>query len=167
MYLGAIVAANLTVAHFGPSSSIFTAFLFIGLDLTSRDKLHVSWGGDGLFWKMSLLIVSGSVISYLMNQSAGRIALASVIAFSIAAIVDSVSFHLLKRRTFFQRVNGSNVPAAAADSIIFPTIAFGAWMPYIIIGQFAAKVLGGLFWSMLISRGNTERVKHEIISQRN
>ena len=40
LYLVAIIAANLLVAKFGPAISIVNAFLFIGLDLTARDKLH-------------------------------------------------------------------------------------------------------------------------------
>lgn len=40
MYLVAIVLANLTVAAFGPRMVIVNAFLFIGLDLTARDRLH-------------------------------------------------------------------------------------------------------------------------------
>jgi hypothetical protein len=36
LYLAAIVAANLAVAHFGPGSSIPIAFLLVGLDLTTR-----------------------------------------------------------------------------------------------------------------------------------
>jgi len=43
LYLVAIVAANLSVAYFGASASIFNAFLFIGLDLTTRDLLHEQW----------------------------------------------------------------------------------------------------------------------------
>ena len=40
MYLAAIVAANLSVAAFGLAVSIANAFIFIALDLTSRDRLH-------------------------------------------------------------------------------------------------------------------------------
>ena len=43
MYLAAIVAANLTVSAFGPTWSIVNALLFVGLDLTTRDKLHDAW----------------------------------------------------------------------------------------------------------------------------
>ena len=49
MYLTAIVMANLLTVKFGPKISILNAFLFIGLDLTSRDKLHELWHGDKLF----------------------------------------------------------------------------------------------------------------------
>ena len=50
------------------------------------------------------------------------------------------------------KVNGSNIFSAAADSLIFPTIAFGGFMPLIVLGQFAAKVCGGFLWTWAISK---------------
>ena len=150
LYLGAIVGANLIVTQFGPSASIVTAFLFIGLDLTSRDKLHQQWHGNGLVWKMAALVAAGSALSYILNRDAAQIAIASTLAFAAAAIVDTIVFHLLRHRPQWQRINGSNVPAALVDSIIFPTVAFGVWMPVIILGQFAAKVGGGFVWSLVL-----------------
>ena len=40
----------------------------------------------------------------------------------------------------------------AVDSILFPTIAFGSFLPLIVLGQFAAKVGGGFVWSLLLNR---------------
>jgi len=150
MYLAAIVLANLTVAMFGPSMTIVNAFLFIGLDLVARDKLHDTWHDDNLWLKMAALIATGSVISWLLNRDAGQIALASFVAFLLAGIADTVSYHLLRNRAWWQRVNGSNVVSAAVDSLVFPTLAFGALLPAIVIGQFAAKVAGGAMWSGII-----------------
>ena len=151
MYLAAIVAANITVAIFGPSVTILNAFLWIGLDLTSRDRLHDQWGGNGLAWKMTLLILAGSLISFILNRDAGKIALASMVAFGIAAAIDTVFFHFLREKSETVRVNGSNIPSALADSIIFPSLAFNTFLPLIIVGQFAAKVLGGFFWYKILS----------------
>ncbi len=150
MYLTAIVLANLTVAWFGPQMTIVNAFLFIGLDLTSRDKLHDAWRGNHLWLKMGALIAAGSAISWILNRDAGRIALASLVAFACAAIVDTIAYQLLHNRPWWQRVNGSNVLSAAVDSVIFPTLAFGALLPWIVLGQFAAKVTGGLIWSWIL-----------------
>lgn len=151
LYLVAIVAANLTVATWGPSMTVVNAFLFIGLDLTSRDKLHDAWHGDGLAWKMGALIAAGSALSWLLNRDAGQIAVASFVAFAAASVTDTVMYHLLRRRVWWQRVNGSNVVGAAVDSLVFPTIAFGAFLPAIVLGQFVAKVAGGALWSALLS----------------
>lgn len=150
LYLVAIVAANLTVATFGPNTTIINAFLFIGLDLTTRDRLHELWHGRGLIWKMGALIAVGSIISYLLNANAGQIALASFLAFALAAIADTIVYSLLHSVKWLWRSNGSNLVSAAVDSLIFPSIAFGAILPLVILGQFVAKVAGGFFWSLVI-----------------
>lgn len=159
-YLAAIIAANLLTARFGPAFSIVSAFVFIGLDLVSRDRLHDRWRGHGLIWKMLLLIAAGSGLSFLLNADAGRIGLASLAAFGAAALVDTLAYALLAERAILLRVNGSNVPAALVDSLVFPTIAFGGFMPAIVLGQFLAKVLGGFLWSLFIARSEDRASSH-------
>ncbi len=149
LYLTAIVLANLTVAAFGPNMVIVNAFLFIGLDLTARDRLHDAWRGNQLALKMTALIAAGSIISYVINRDAAQIALASFIAFAAAAIVDALVYHLLGKYPRWLRINGSNIPSALVDSLLFPTIAFGAFLWPIVLGQFLAKVLGGFAWSLV------------------
>lgn len=154
LYLAAIVAANLLVAWLGPGATIANAFLFIGLDLTARDRLHEAWHKSGLVWKMGLLIATGSILSWLLNHSAGQIALASFVAFALAAITDTIAYSLAMRRgwSWMRRSNGSNLASAAVDSLVFPTLAFGSIMPWVTLGQFAAKVFGGALWSVILSR---------------
>jgi uncharacterized PurR-regulated membrane protein YhhQ (DUF165 family) len=150
VYLIAIIAANLSVVQFGPRAAVINAFLFIGLDITTRDYLHEAWHGHRLWGKMLLLITSGSVLSYTLNRSAGPIALASFVAFAAAGSVDTAIYAALGERTKMWRVNGSNIGAAAVDSLVFPAIAFGfpiLW--WVMLGQFAAKVAGGFVWSLV------------------
>lgn len=152
LYLVSIVLANLSAAYFGPSATIVNAFLFIGLDLTCRDRLHDAWHRRGLLWKMGLLLVVGGGISYLGSPSAGMIALASCSAFMASAAVDALVYHMLRNKSRFVRINGSNVFGAAVDSLLFPTIAFGGLLPEIVVGQFLAKTLGGWAWSLVLAR---------------
>lgn len=153
MYLVAIVAANLLVAQFGPSIAVVNAFLFIGLDLTSRDYLHEAWHRRGLVWKMTLLIGAGSVLSYVLNRAAGQIAIASFVAFACAGIADAVVYHLLGDKAKMLKVNGSNVVSAAVDSAIFPALAFGFPLLFgVMLGQFMAKVGGGFVWSLILRK---------------
>jgi queuosine precursor transporter len=84
-----------------------------------------------------------------LNRDAGQIALASFIAFAAAASVDTLVYHLMGKYPRWLRINGSNVPSAFTDSLLFPTLAFGAFLWPIVLGQFAAKVLGGFVWSLL------------------
>jgi hypothetical protein len=152
MYLAAIIIANLLVARFGPAVVVVNAFLFIGLDLTSRDRLHDAWHGRGLWPKMALLIGTGSFLSWLLNRNAGQIALASFVSFGLAGIVDALIYHILGNKARMIRVNGSNVVSGAVDSLAFPTMAFGVLMPGVILGQFAAKVCGGFLWSLILRK---------------
>lgn len=157
LYLVAIVAANLIVASVGAWITPLTGFLFIGLDITTRDKLHDSWENSGLVWKMALLISSGSVLSWLLNRNSGQIAIASFVAFAVSATVDAIVYAIVKGDKF-ERVNWSNLASAAVDSVLFPAIAFG-WPPSmeIVYGQSTAKIAGGLFWSLILYRVNKKR----------
>lgn len=152
LYLIAIVAANLAAATFGPSATPVIAFFLVAFDLTSRDLLHSAWQGRGLQWRMPLLIAIGGLLSYALNASAGRIAIASCVAFAAAGVADALVYHALRRRSWVQRANGSNVVGALIDSALFVTIAFNAWLPLIILAQFAAKTAGGALWAYILSR---------------
>lgn len=147
VYAAAMIAANLTVAAFGPWVSPINAFLLIGLDLALRDWLHVRLR----VWQMGALIAGTGVLTYLLNPAAGQIAVASSVAFTAAALVDWGAF-LRLRGSWLRRANGSNVAGAAVDSLLFPTLAFGALMPGVVLAQFAAKVAGGAIWAYLLSR---------------
>jgi len=147
IYTIAMTLANLSVATFGPAISPINAFLFIGLDLALRDWLHVKLR----LWQMGALIASSGALTYLLNPASGKIAVASACAFTLAALVDWVVFTKM-RGSWFSRANKSNVAGAAVDSLVFPTIAFGALMPGIILLQFVAKVFGGLVWAAIIGR---------------
>ena len=159
LYLAAAVLANLIIAAFGPSMAIVVGFLFVGLDLTSRDKLHEAWGGKWLWPKMFTLIAAGSFLSWLLNKNAGTIAVASLAAFAAAGILDAVVYQFLHKKAWMIKVNGSNLFSAAADSLIFPTIAFGGFMPLVVLGQFAAKVVGGFVWAWIINAVRTRKQK--------
>jgi hypothetical protein len=157
-YLAAIIVANLTTSHFGPEASIYCAFAFIGLNLTTRDKLHDLWGANR-FRNMALLIVAGSAISYVAAKTIGagppdivaRIALASCVAFAVAESCDAILYQAIHRRPWLERSNTSNLLGATLDSAVFVSIAFG-WSWEIIFAQVCAKVAGGFVWSLLIQR---------------
>ena len=152
IYLIAIVLANLTLLWFGPQASIINAFILIGLDLSLRDKLHDQWHGKNLWLKMLALICGGSAITEALNWEALPIAIASATAFLAAGIGDALLYAKLRNYKFLIRSNGSNVAGSALDSVIFPTMAFGVFMPEIIIGQFVAKIAGGAIWSFILQK---------------
>lgn len=152
-YLAAIVAANLIVAHLGPGASVITAFFLVGLDFTVMDTLHDIWAGPRLWRNMAALIGAGSLISYLANHTAGRIGLASFLAFTLSALVDRAVYALARHAGMprWRRCNWSNIASTAADSILFPTLAFGfPPNPALVQGQFLAKLAGAMLWSLII-----------------
>jgi hypothetical protein len=155
IFVAAIALANLIVAWLGPWVSPINAFVLIGLDLSLRDWLHDKWRDQ--LWRMGALIATAGVLSYLLNPAAGRIAIASTAAFTIAATVDALVYHRLIDAKWLVRSNGSNVAGAAADSVAFPLIAFGPFpgVAVIIALQFAAKVSGGALWSVLLRKVRT------------
>jgi len=151
IYAAAMIGANLSVATWGPAVSPINAFFLIGLDLALRDWLHVRLRPI----QMGALIAATGLLTYLLNPAAGMIAIASSVAFTAAALVDWTTFAKL-RGSWLYRANGSNVAGAAVDSLLFPTIAFGALMPGIVLAQFVAKVAGGAMWAYVISRKSAQ-----------
>lgn len=150
-YIIAIATANLLAYHYGPWVTPYTAFLLIGLDLTSRDRLQ------DLFTtarrrKMLALIATGSIVAYAANPSAGRIALASATAFAASSSIDWLIYAYLRQagHPWLVRANTANLFGAAVDSALFPTLAFGVWLWPIVFAQFTAKVAGGMFWSLIV-----------------
>lgn len=148
IYLCSIIAANLLSATYGPVISVLNSFLFIGMDMTIRDRLHDKWEHKNLKTKMALLIMTGSVLSYAINRDAANIAIASTVAFCLSMVADYLAYSALAGKHRFFRINGSNVVSSAVDSYVFPLIAFGSVMPLIVVGQFLAKTLGGFVWSL-------------------
>lgn len=157
MYLAAIVAANLSVSHWGPTAAIYNAFLFIGLDLSSRDALHDLWRGR-LIRNMALLIASGSMLSYMFGLWLGtgpdvaQVALASAVAFAAAAIADATCYHALRNRTWYERANQSNLAGAAVDSLVFVALWPFGFNFTLAFTLFAAKVAGGVVWSFVLAK---------------
>jgi uncharacterized PurR-regulated membrane protein YhhQ (DUF165 family) len=152
LYAAAMIVANLLVAKFGPVVTPINAFVLIGLDLALRDWLHVRL--EKL--QMGALIVATGALTYVLNPATGMIAVASVAAFVAASMVDWFVFSKLSG-SWFKRSNLSNAAGAAVDSLLFPTIAFGALIPSIVGMQFVAKVAGGAIWSIIIYKA----MKHE------
>lgn len=152
IYIAALVGANLAVAWLGPAAMPIIAFLLIGLDLTLRDRLHDRWRGRHLWPRMLSLIVAAGAVSYLLNPVSGPIAVASVVAFSLASLADAGAYHLLAGRSWSVRANGSNLVGATVDSLVFPVMAFGTALPSIVLAQLVAKVVGGMFWALFIAR---------------
>lgn len=155
VFVTVMAAANLSIAAIGPWFLPVTAFFAVGVVLVSRDYLHDVWRdrwGGGFWPRMLAMIAAAAALSYTVDQSSGRIALASVCALIGAALVETATFQAVFERPWMQRSNLSNIAGALADSVIFPVVAFGFGfngLVLLIATQAATKAAGGLFWSAL------------------
>jgi len=158
-YLAAIVAANGLVSAYGQAALPFTAFVLIPFDLVARDVLHEQWRGRNLWAKMAILVLSGSLISFVTTIATIQVAAASSLAFLCAGVADVVIYHLLDRHSRFIKMNGSNSIAAIVDSVVFPLVAFGSIIFTLSAAQALSKFIGGFIWTLLflkIVKGSKE-----------
>jgi len=151
LYLTAVVLANLSATYFGPISTPINAFLLIALDLVTRDYLHERWEHNKLWLRMFLLIVTGGIISSILNHKSLRIAIASCLSFTLVGFTDTVVYHLFRKHPRVKRVTFSNIASAIVDSIAFPTLAFGKFLLWVTIGQSLAKIIGGYLWTLILT----------------
>ena len=86
---------------------------------------------------MLVLVAVAGAISFAINPATDMIAIASVSAFALASVTDATVYQALIRKPWLVKSNSSNVASSAVDSLAFPLIAFGAFLPWVIVGQFA------------------------------
>lgn len=102
------------------------------------------------------LIAAGAVLTYLLNQDAVKIAIASVVAFAASESVEAVVYVALRDRPWMTRAPVSACIGAAVDSVLFITLAFGFSFQLAFL-QWVAKTAGGWFWAQLIDLAKTRR----------
>jgi queuosine precursor transporter len=149
-YLISFVGANLLVNHFGPYGLWFSSFFLIPFDFVSRCYFQEIYKGKELIGIMSGLVCAAAFITFMINYDAKMIALASVIGFSSATIVSTVFYQLVKKKSWFIKVNGSDLVAICCDSVLFQLIAFGIISPLVMGGQVIVKFAGGLVWYYIL-----------------
>jgi hypothetical protein len=158
LFLGALAAANLLTTELGPEASVYTALGLVALDLVLRDALHDRVGGSARLLLMAFLILAGGAIAYIVNADAGRIAVASALAFAAAMSTDAVIYHVCRRLAWLERSNLSNIAGAVVDSAIFVAVAFpGAFLWSIALSQTTAKIAGGLVFALAFDRAMVRR----------
>lgn len=152
LFLTAIILANLVIANFGQWALPITALLLIPIDLVVRDVLHERWHCSKLEVKMCLLIITGSLLTTLMNRHTINIAVASCIAFFCASTVNYITYTALYKKARLIKMNVSNGLAAVVDSLVFPAIAFSVLDPLLSATQAFAKIFGGLVIAYLYNK---------------
>ena len=149
LYLASFVLSNFIVLKFGNKGLIFTAFFLIPFDFTIRCMFHESWTGRELFFKLGLLIVAAALLTYFINSGAKNIAIGSCLGFLAAQIFAGAFYQAFIKKSFFVKVNGSDLIGIIADSAVFQTVAFHHVDLSVFFSQVALKVLGGAIWYYL------------------
>lgn len=147
IYIFSICAANLSASYFGIWVTPINAFFLIGLELVVRDILHHRLGK----YQMILVVLAAGVLSFIINSESKNIAIASFIAVTTSCFVDYLVYAIINKE-WVVKSNISNVASGLTDSLIFPFVAFGIFVPQVFFLQWAAKVFGGYMWIFILSR---------------
>ena len=131
-YLGLVILANWLASaytvHVPLTPYVAPAGVFcIGIVLVLRDWVQQL---RGLYWTMPLVYAAG-LISWGVGDLAGwtaleKIAIASVVAFTVSETVEAVVFTPIRNRNLSLGVALSGTVGNAIDSFLFLTIAFGS-----------------------------------------
>lgn len=147
VYVFAICVANLSASYFGLWVTPINAFVLIGLELVVRDILHHKLSK----LQMMFVVVAAGILSFLINSNAINVAIASFFAITISCFVDYVVYSRVDG-AWIKKSNTSNLFSGFTDSIIFPLIAFGVFIPEIFALQWSAKVFGGFIWTVFLHK---------------
>ena len=155
IFILAVVVANLLVNRFGHIALPFTAFVLIPFDLVTRDVLHEQWAGKSrgaVYLYFLALIGAAGLATLLVHSGAAWVVAGSIAGFSGATAANTVCYDLILTYrpdvSRFWRMTVSNVVAAAADSVLFPLVAFGWVNTAIAVSQAGAKSFGGVLWAI-------------------
>jgi queuosine precursor transporter len=131
-YVGLVILANWLasayIVHVPLTPYVAPAGVFaIGAILVLRDWMQQL---RGLLWTMPLVYAAG-LISWWVGDAAGwtalqKIAVASVVAFSVSETVEALVFTPLRRRSLSLGVALSGTVGLAIDSWLFLTLAFSS-----------------------------------------
>ena len=142
IYIGLVILANWLASRYVVSvgfGKLAPAGVFcIGGVLVLRDWLQQL---RGLLWTMPL-VYSAGLASWAIGDAAGwtsleKIAVASVVAFTISETVEAVVFTPLRKRRLTLGVGLSATVGNALDSYIFLALGFGSQAFF--LGQFIGK----------------------------
>jgi uncharacterized PurR-regulated membrane protein YhhQ (DUF165 family) len=150
VYLAAFVAANLLVKNYGAHGLWFSSFLLIPFDFVCRCIFHETWKGKKLIINLTALTLVSGLITFLINHEALNIALASFCGFIAAQIGAGIFYQKNKAKSWFYKVNVSDLIAICFDSIVFQLIAFHVINLNVTGGQIIIKFLGGLMWYFIL-----------------
>jgi len=73
-----------------------------------------------------------------------------MVGFATATIIASILYQMAIKKSWFIKVNGSDLVAICCDSGLFQLITFGIISPLVMGGQVIVKFAGGLVWYYIL-----------------
>ena len=145
IYIAAVLIANYTATWFIPLpvfGMVSVGTLVFGITFTQRDRVH-RYGRKAVYLMIFIAAV-GMVFESLFLGVEWRIIVASFIAIVLSETADTEVYHKLLRRSWLQRVIGSNLISIPLDSFLFNVIAFA--------GVFAPKMLVAIIFGEIVAK---------------
>lgn len=140
-YVATFCVVNLVVNNFGPWVVPFTTMCCVAANMLGRDRLLLKSGPQ---FSISACIVAGTLTVFL-NTEALQVALGSLAAVTTSGCVSAVAWRVFPGRRWL-----CNVISGAADSLVFPTVAFLTFLPGVCAAMFAGKVVAVTIMSYLM-----------------
>ena len=160
IYVLAVLIANYTATWFIPLpvfGMVSVGTLVFGVTFTQRDRVHRF--GRKPVYLMIFAAAVGMVFESMVLGVSWRIIAASFTAIVLSETADTEVYHRLLKRSWMQRVIGSNLVSIPLDSLLFNLIAFSAvfapaMLTAIIFGEIVAKFATGALAALWRPRGN-------------
>jgi queuosine precursor transporter len=160
--VGTVVAANYATSRFGLVPAGFgllvTAGTYLaGLALGLRDVVDRL---GGLRYVLAA-IAAGIAASFAVG--AGRIAVASAVAFALSELADLAVYRPLRRRSWRRAVAASNAVGAVVDSVVFLAVAGFPLTLAAVGGQVLVKAAWCTVAVLVVAEGVRRAVRRESV----
>lgn len=99
---------------------------------------------------LTLLTLASGLVTFIINREALNIAVASFCGFIAAQIGAGIFYQKNKNKSWFYKVNVSDLIAIVFDSVVFQLVAFSVLSLQVTAGQIVIKFLGGLLWYFIL-----------------
>jgi uncharacterized PurR-regulated membrane protein YhhQ (DUF165 family) len=161
-YIAAIVLANTLTAHYGlvpvGFGLVATAGTYAaGFALLARDVVQETGG----VWIVLVGIAIGGALSWWFATP--QLAVASVVAFTLAELADLAVYTPLRRKGFTLAAFASNVVGAIVDTYVFLHIAGFPITHQVVAGQLVCKLLWATVLPLAVIMGVRHLVSRESV----
>ena len=148
-YVAIFTIVNLIVYYCGAWVIPITTSVCVAANMMLRDRVFC---GKGLKFSAAIAAAAG-LCTFAINHGALSVAIASFTTVVVGAFVAGLMFKLLKSKMPIERARPiANTCSAVTDSLIFPTISFLAFLPFVSAEMFASKFISVLFYTCIINK---------------